>query len=1573
MTKIDNILASLQAQNIDDLKNFTGLKLKDIEDVTSLTATEIEILKQCSLSEFYTPDDVINMIYDQLEINNISTGNVLEPSCGIGKMIKDNTNFTYTGVELSPISSKIAKLLHPNADIHNCDFKDFKPNKKFDIIIGNVPFVSTTIYDPIYKNLNLKVHEYFVYKCIDLLADKGILILIVPTSILTSQTVLDKITKDCSFKKIINLHNKTFKDTDICTSIICMQKTKNLEILESNTDIDLIKNISINLGQRSVIKDRFGKFVPTLEPITTQSRDYLQSMLSDNKELLKTPWNNFETMPAKTKIKEEPANIVPIADMQTLSLNKLYEKLQECIATKSNTSLNAEYDMFVLQYGQLHSKQNMSKFANNNKFYAVLSLERLKPSTNPKEIVYEKSDILTKDIFKSIQPIDLHNCDFDTAKNLSYNNKGYFDIEYISKLTNTPIDTLQSQFDLKTDPLTNRIVPKEEYYSGDIRTKINKLKTTQLNAIINVFDTELAKHDNIKLDLSNIYENITTFIAATHNLITTTMLTSDTYIDLIVKDYNSNISNILKCIINNADLQTVNSRYHESIRILKAVYTQTITALDQNIIDQIDDLESQIPNIPTSDLRITPATYWIPMFVFEKFTYDILSIKINNGSTGYPSLKRTATNEIVATLSNTRSPKDDVYGCVSHTAFGVLVKIMTNSPLKVYKKGPDDKSILDEDNTVLLQQRAEKLKDAFKKYVIDNYASYIEILYKELFATHKIKKITGDYLLLENANKNITLEKHQKDAIAKIINNKNTLLGHCVGAGKTYTMIAGIMELKRLGLINKALFVVPNNLIPATVESFHTLYPTANVCFANEKSFEPGNRKAFINNIAMNMYDAIVIGHSQFVRINIGKEQIDNIVNEELSKIDDMINVIKINEGLSRSAKTTKIRNLTKKKMQIENQIEKLIDVSKDLDCLNFEDLGVDCLVVDEAHIYKNLYTTTSLSNIAGVSTTNSKQAFDMYLKTRYLNELPNGRIIFATGTPISNSVNELYTIQRYLEPWELTDKNIQSFDDWISIFGKVESVIELDPTATTFRQRDRIVKYYSLPELITALSQISDIKNESDLNLPTPTETTLLVEIEPSVEQQDAIRELAQRVDKIKARAVDPSEDNMLTVTNDGKKIALDLRLYDETATDDSNSKVNHLVSNVLHVYKQFPDKTQLIFCDMSTPKPNIFNVYDDIKEKLTLFGIPENEIRYIHEAKTKVEEENLHNLVRQGKVKILIGSTSKLGTGVNVQDKLIAIHDLDIPWRPSDLEQRAGRIKRRGNTNNHVLIYRYVTAKTFDAYLWQTLENKQRFISTIMTNKDINRIVDNDDTTTLNFAEAKALAMGDSRLKDYVELQNESKKLEIQLKGIRTVNNNTKHTLELKLKMLINLQKTYELVRQDIEYLQSLDKQTISDIANTVLPNNTNKEDVDRQLKDIIKDNKMTLYNREELEVFSLYGFDVSIRADIMDTTKRTNEIVIKKNSTYSMRINMQESIVDRIFKLIIGISEKLKNIYESYTEKYAYLEKAIGNDKLENCLQTECSELENIENPEVKSIEQKLSEINDKINLLKEELNV
>lgn len=1567
MNKLETVLNNLENKNIDELKNFTGLKLKDIGSTPSLDTTDLETLRQCSLSEFYTPDDVIDMIYAQLTANNITTGNILEPSCGIGKMIRNNTNFKYTGVELSPISSKIARLLHPDATIYNCDFKDFKPNQKFEIIIGNVPFVSTTLYDPAYKNLNLKVHEYFVYKCIDLLADKGVLILVVPTSLLNNQTVLQKITNDCSFKRVINLHNKTFKDTNICTSIICMQKTNNIDVLNTNNDLNLIDNISINLGLKTAITNRFGKRVKTLNPITENDSRVLRNMLEENKERAITPWSKFEPMPIIDDIiTETPAVTEPI-DKQTQDLNNLYDKLSECIKNKNNTELNNAYDWFILKYGQLHNKKNMAKFANNNKFYAVLSLEKLKPTTDPKDIAYEKSDILTKDIFSSIKPIDLTNCDFDTAKNLSYNNKGCFDIDYISDLTKTPIDILQSQFDLKIDPVTEKLVTKEEYYSGDIRAKINILKISQLNIIKDIFDNEVENYDELPIYIDP--DKLIMAIARKHNLVTTTMLTDDLYTNLMTYSYDNEMVNN---IVTDNDISSLQPYIQKTITILRSVYNKIVSHLNQTVINQINDLESKVQTIPADELRITPATYWIPMFIFEKFTLDVLDIYINS-NTHFPSITRTKTNEIIATKTTKESPKDNEYGCVSHTAFGVLVKIMTNSPLKVYTKGPDDKPVLDYQNTILLQQRAEKLKDAFRKYVISNYASYIETLYKETFATHKIKEITGDYLLLENTNKNITLEKHQKDAIAKIINNKNTLLGHCVGAGKTYTMIAGIMELKRLNFIKKALFIVPNNLIPATVESFHTLYPTANVCFADEESFEPGNRKAFINNIAMNNYDAVIIGHSQFIRISVSENQINNVINEEVSKINDLIYATKINEALSPSAKHTKIRSLTKKKIQLEEQINKLIDVNKETDCLTFEDLGVDCLVVDEAHIYKNLYTPTSLSNIAGVSTTNSKQAFDMYLKTRYINELPTGRIIFATGTPISNSVNELYTIQRYLEPWELYDKNIHSFDDWVSIFGKVESVIELDPTATTFRQRDRIVKYYSLPELITALSQIADIKNESDLNLPTPTETTMIVEIEPSNEQKNAIHELAKRVDEIKKGNVDPAEDNMLTVTNDGKKIALDLRLYDEEAKDNSNSKVNYLVSNVLNVYKQFPDKTQLIFCDMSTPKPNVFNVYDDIKEKLTLFGIPEHEIKYIHEAKTKQQEENLHNLVRQGKVKILIGSTSKLGTGVNVQDKLIAIHDLDIPWRPSDLEQRAGRIKRRGNTNSHVLIYRYITAKTFDAYLWQTLENKQRFISTIMTNRDVNRIVNNDDTTTLNFAEAKALAMGDSRLKDYVELQNEQKKLEIQLKGIYQMMNNTKHEIRLKLQMLIRLQKTYNLIKQDMEYLQSLDNQTISNIANTIMPVGIDKESTDKKLKLIIQDNKMALYNREEIKVLDIYGFNVSIRGDILDNTKKTNEIVIKRNATYSMRINMQESIVDRIFKLIIGISEKLKTTYDSYMEKYTYLEKMIGKEELENCLQTESIEVKTMQNPEVGKIKQRIDEIDETMNTLKTELNV
>lgn len=1581
MNKLETVLFDLKNDNIEKLKTFSGLKLNEIitdDDIKNqLTDEEIETLKQCSLSEFYTPIDVIDMIYEQLEINNITKGNVLEPSCGIGKMIRDDSNFTYTGVELSPISSKIAQILHPNANIHNCNFREFKTKTKFDVIIGNVPFVSTFIYDPAYKKLNLKVHEYFVYKCIDLLADKGVLILIVPTSLLKNEVILNKITNNCSFKRIINLHNKTFKDTDICTSIICVQRTDNLDILESNASPNLIRDISINLGKPTSAKDRFGKWISTLDPFpdtVPTNQIYLADRIKKAKEGIKQPWSKFEQIPDRVQNIQLQFEEITTSDPQSQDLDKLYNALSECINTRDNTALNKEYETFTLKHGQLHSKANMQKFTNNNKFYAVLSLEKLKNTNDPKIIMYEKSDILTTDIFRKQTSLDLKNCDFDTAKNLSYNNKGYFDIKYISELTNETIDTLVAKYDLRVDPITQSIVPKEDYYSGNIRAKINALKISQLNKITQKLDdiiSDISDNNTNSCDehityASEYYTNdIVLAIAHKHGLVTSQMLEDKDYIKLINNkadwEYALNIVN---------NLSTRNNICAET---LSMIAEQLQSVIDSNIKEQIQDLENTIQNVSIHDLRITPATYWIPIFIFEHFITDVLNIYVNL-STSYPTLKRTETNDIFATKTTTPSPKDNEFGCLTHTAFGVLVKLMMNSPLKVYKKDTRDKSVLDEENTILLEQRAEKLKEEFAKFVTKNHADYVETLYREKFMTHKIKNVTGDYLLLENTNKNIRLDKHQKDAIAKVIYNKNTLLGHCVGAGKTYTMIAGIMELKRLKLINKALFVVPNNLIPATVESFHNLYPTANVCFANEKSFEPGNRKAFINNIAMNMYDAIIIGHSQFIKIAVGEEIINKEVHTEISKINDLINVTKFNNNITDSAKNNKIRSLNKKKMQIEEQIKKLVDTNKDLDCLPFEKLGIDCLVVDEAHIYKNLYTVTSLSNVAGVSTTNSKQAFDMYLKTKNINSLPTGRIIFATGTPISNSVNELYTIQRYLEPWELEEKNIQSFDNWISIFGKVESVIELDPTATTFRQKDRIVKYYSLPELITSLSQIADIKNENDLNLPTPKETVMLVEIEPSEEQKNAIKELAERVDKIKARAVDPTEDNMLNVTNDGKKIALDLRLYRNYVNDESNSKVNYIVSNVLNVYRQFPNKTQLIFCDMSTPKQGVFNVYDDVKEKLVLHGIPEDEIKYIHEAKTKQEEENLHNLVRQGKVKVLIGSTSKLGTGVNVQDKLIAIHDLDIPWRPSDLEQRAGRIKRRGNNNNHVLIYRYITSKTFDAYLWQTLENKQRFISTIMNNKDIDRIVDNDDTATLNFAEAKALAIGDSRIKEYVELQNESKKLEIQLQGMYRIMANNKLQIKFKLEQMLNQQKYYNTMLSDIEYIKSLDQSVFNMIANEIPPNNENVEILDNRIKAKIKDRAMELYNRQEVLLFdNFYGFKVYVRSSSVDSTKVLKDVVIRKNATYSMSINMQESIVERIFRLIKGIADKLQKTYDDYMSKYEFVEKIIGKEELEKCLANDQTEVDTIQSKEISELQDELTNINNKLQELKIELNV
>ena len=671
-------------------------------------------------------------------------------------------------------------------------------------------------------------------------------------------------------------------------------------------------------------------------------------------------------------------------------------------------------------------------------------------------------------------------------------------------------------------------------------------------------------------------------------------------------------------------------------------------------------------------------------------------------------------------------------------------------------------SVLNKEETMLARSKQEMIKEEFKNFIFDDIDRRTTLVekYNKLFNSIKLREYDGSNLSFEGMNTEIELRPHQKDAIARGLFGGNTLLAHEVGAGKTFEMIGIAMESKRLGMSNKSMFVVPNHIVEQFGREFNELYPSANILCATEKDFTPANRKRFCSRIATGDYDAVIIGHSQFEKIPVSKERQEYELQRQIDEILDFIAEYKYD----RDQKFT-VKQLKKTQKNLEAKLKKLNDDYKKDDVVTFEELGVDKLFIDEAHSFKNLYLYTKMRNVAGITTTDSQKSSDMLMKCRYMDEITNGKgLVFATGTPVSNSMAELYTMQRYLQYDELKKMHLQHFDSWASTFGETVTAIELNPEGNGYRSKTRFSKFYNIPELMNMVKQFMDIKTADMLNLPTPTPHYETVKTKPTEEQKEILESFSKRADKVRNKQVDSSVDNMLLITNDGKKMALDQRLINPLLPDDENSKVNTCVSNVFSIWDKYRDKksAQLIFCDMSTPS-NEFNIYDDIKEKLIKMGVPENEIEFIHNAKNNKEKDAIFDKVRNGEIRVLLGSTQKMGAGTNAQDKLIAIHDLDIPWRPADLEQRKGRIVRQGNENDDVHIFRYITENTFDAYLFQTLENKQKYISQIMTSKTPVRVAEDVDEATLNYAEIKALATGNPLIREKMDLDVEVSKLKM------------------------------------------------------------------------------------------------------------------------------------------------------------------------------------------------------------------
>ena len=1336
----------------------------------TLTDKEYSAARASTLDSFYTSPAIIDGIYEALDSFGFTGGNVLEPSMGIGnffgRMPEDmQKNSQLYGVEIDSISGRIAQKLYPDADIA---IKGFEKNTyqkgSFDIAVGNVPFGDLGFKDE--KHGTTKLHDYFFAETLDKVKNGGIV------AFVTSAGTLDK--RDESTRQMLadkadligavrlpGGKNGAFKDyagTEATTDIIFLQKHDNKSVSEMS---DIPDWVHIGQTEDSLPINKYfenhpdmvlgtviegNKLYGTGTMVVAEDGADLKAQLHEAVSKLSAQIS--DERPRDVYPKEKETEIRPPEELRNYSLfeheNKIYFKLADrayefrsdnknsvhqrakaFIALRDCTrelltaqeqnkpdneikglqeQLNTLYDDFYKKYGLLHSKTNKRYFSEDVSYNLVSTLEK----AFDKDKLLEKSDIFTK---RTIRPAKAatHVDSAMEALALSAAEKACVDFAYMQSLTGMTKEELLNDLhgEIFLVPFSvDMYQTASEYLSGDIR---QKLKTAQ----------EAAETD---------------------------------------------------------------SRFAINVAALEKVMPEPLKAAD-------------------IEVRLGAAA-WIHPKIYQQFMYETFGTPNDKRDRGTSSLWRWSKpikieySEVTGTyrIQNKRADMSvtatKTFGTSRMNAYEITEHLLNLKDPKIYKTVLDEegkeKRVIDPDATRIVQSKADKIKAEFKDWIFKDPERREQLVqqYNEKFNCIRPREFDGSHLSFPNMNAEIKLHDHQKNAIAHALFGGNTLFAHSVGAGKTFEMIATAMESKRLGLCTKSLFAVPNHLTEQIGDDFLKLYPSANVLVATKNDFKKENRQQLFAKIATGNFDAVIIGHSQLGMIPISKERQVALLQEQIDDVLRGIQELKQNEG---SKFQVKAMERTRKSLQ--KQLDKL-DKSHD-DTISFEQMGIDKLFVDEAHEFKNLFTPTKLQNISGISNSASQKALDLFLKCRYLDEKTDGKgVVFATGTPLSNSVTELHTMMRYLEYDFLKEKNLQHFDNWVTVFGEQKTDWELAPAGNKFKERTRIANYTGLPELMSMFKQIADIKTADSLNLDVPECEMHIVNVEATEFQKTLVDELAARADEVQAGNIDPSIDNMLRITSDGRKLGLDPRLIDPSFEDNPDTKLNQCVENVFRIYEDTSEEklTQIVFCDLGVPHKTAsaakdgadaeevsaaeansleeecdFCVYDDIKQKLMDKGIPENEIAYIHNAKTEKQKSELFDKVRSGEVRVLLGSTSKMGTGTNVQKRLIAVHDLDIPWRPADLEQRAGRIIRQGNENKNVHIFRYVTKGTFDAYSYQTLENKQKFISQIMTSKTPVRKCEDVDQQALTYSEIKALCTGDERIKEKMQLDNEVKELRL------------------------------------------------------------------------------------------------------------------------------------------------------------------------------------------------------------------
>ena len=1300
-----------------------------------LTDEEYQSARESTLTAFYTPPVVISAIYTVMEQMGFKEGNILEPSCGIGNFIgmlpQSMENSRAYGVEIDKISAGIAQQLYQRSSIAGQPFEQAEiPDSFFDAVVGNVPFGDFSVVDKRYDKNHFLIHDYFFAKSLDKLRPGGVMALV------TSKGTMDKgnpavrkyIAQRAELLGAIRLPNDTFKGnagTEVVSDILIMQKRDRIIDIEPdwvhlNTDENGIRINSyfaehpeMILGDMKIVTGRFGDET-TCMPYENAD---LESLLDEAVSNIHGEITEYE---AEENIEEEDNSIPADPNVRNFS----FTVLDDVIYFRENSRM---------------SPVEVSATAEN----------RIKGLIEIRNSVRTLLDLQTEDY-----------PDSDIKAEQERLNKLYDSFTKKYGLINSRANTMAFSQDSSYSLLSSLEILDDE---GNLERKADMFfkRTIKPHTPVTSVDTAsealaVSMGEKAGIDMEYMCQ-----LSGKSEQEVFEELKGVIFLNPLYGQGNPNEQKYLM-----AD-EYLSGNVREKLEVARR--SAKLYPDDYNI--NVEALERVQPkDLTASEISVRLGATWIPPEIVQQFIYEFLDTpryaqwKIKLHYSPYTS-EWSIENKSYDT-SNLKVYR--TYGTDRINAYKIIEETLNLKDVRIFDYVEDEegrkKPVLNKKETTIALQKQELIKEGFKEWIWKDPQRREKLckLYNEKFNSTRPREYDGSHITFNGMNPEIELREHQKNAVAHILYGGNTLLAHAVGAGKTYEMTAAAMESKRLGLCSKSLFVVPNHLTEQWAAEFLQLYPAANILVATKKDFETKNRKRFCGRIATGDYDAIIIGHSQFEKIPMSVERQRIILEQQIDEITDGIRELKENRGENFS-----IKQLEKSRKSLKVKLQKLNDQSRKDDVVTFEELGVDRLFIDESHYYKNLYLYTKMRNVGGIAQTEAQKSSDLFMKCRYLDEITGGRgTVFATGTPISNSMVELYTIQRYLQYETLVENDLQHFDSWASTFGETVTAYELKPEGTGYRTKTRFAKFYNLPELMAMFKEVADIKTADTLNLPTPTPHYHNVAVKPSDFQKAMVAELGERAEKVRNNQVDASVDNMLKITNDGRKLALDQRMINPLLPDFEGSKINACIDNIFMIWQENADKksAQLVFCDLSTPKPDAeFSVYTDIRKKLIERGVPESEISFIHEAKTEAQKQELFKKVRKGEVRVLLGSTQKMGAGTNVQNKLIALHDIDCPWRPSDLEQRSGRIIRQGNENTDVDVYRYVTEETFDAYLYQLVEGKQKFASQIMTSKSPVRSAEDIDDTALSYAEIKMLATGNPYIKEKMDLDIQVQKLRL------------------------------------------------------------------------------------------------------------------------------------------------------------------------------------------------------------------